>query len=207
MTMQDGAYTSLQRGALKGDLPRVRRLAALLVVLALIFIPDLQTMADDDPAKANKVKAAYIYNFIKFVEWPAVKDPTKSRKASICLQGGDGLVASLESLKRQLAGTLELEIVADATKQSLPGCNLLYIDSGIGYSGMVAAAREHHVLTVSTQEGFADNGGIMEMRTVEKNVGLFSSGKINLRINIRAAEAAALRINPQLQEIAVEIIK
>lgn len=175
----------------------------------LVLFSFSSTNAQDAEAlKAAKVKAAFLYNFIKFVEWPG-RSPATTQKATICIAGNHPFEGALDKLKEQLTGKIDLTIMMNTTASSLGDCHILFIGPGAADSipEMVQQAKKQSVLTVSESNDFADKGGVIEMKTVEKNIGLFSSNKINLRINLKAAEASSLRINAQLLEIAAEVMK
>lgn len=179
-------------------------LASLLLVSGTVAQEE-----DASAAKAAKIKAVFLYNFIKFVEWPAERSPVATRKATICLMGGNKFGSALDNLRKSLTGQMELTVESDVAASSIGACNVLFIThaSGGELAQAVESARRNGVLTVSEMNGFADNGGIIEMKTVEKTIGLFSSNKINLRINLKAADAASLKISAQLLEIAAEVLK
>lgn len=181
----------------------------LFAMVFLVLFSFSSTEAQDANAlKAAKVKAAFLYNFIKFVEWPE-RSPSTTQKATICIAGSHPFENALDTLKAQLAGKIELSISMNSTAASLGDCHILFIGPGATDSipEMVTEAKKHNVLTVSESNDFAEKGGVIEMKTVEKTIGLFSSNKINLRINLKAAEASSLRVNAQLLEIAAEVIK
>lgn len=179
-----------------------------LVFCSTFFITNSDAQ-DDDGARAGKVKAVFLYNFIKFVEWPEGRSPVSSHKVDICIMGENSFGSSLDVLKSGLSGKMDVNILSDVSPSAAGNCHVLFISRGADadIGSVLATARKKSVLTVSEMEAFADKGGIIEMKTVQKSVGLFSSNKINLRINVKAAEAAQLRINAQLLEIAAEVIK
>jgi YfiR/HmsC-like len=178
-------------------------------VLSFFLVSATEAQDDDPAAKAAKVKAVFLYNFIKFVEWSAERSPASSQKATICITGNNPFGSALDALKTTLSGKIDLTITTNVSPAALGKCHILFVtpSESSEFSTMLALTRKHNVLTVSEMNDFADKGGIIEMKTVEKTIGLFSSNKINLRINLKAADAASLRINAQLLEIAAEVIK
>ncbi len=181
----------------------------LCAMSLLVLVSFSSTDAQDASAlKVAKVKAAFLYNFIKFVEWPQ-RSPADTQKATICIAGSHPFENALDTLKSQLAGKIELTIAMNADASALGNCNILFIGTGApdSIAEFISQAKKQNVLTVSESNDFADKGGVIEMKTVEKAIGLFSSNKINLRVNLKAAEASSLRINAQLLEIAAEVIK
>ena len=178
--------------------------AISLVLLA----PNSQAQGDEDEQKASKVKAAYLINFVKFVQWPEALAPATLKKANICFTGPNPFPA-LDSIQANSSGDIQYVISTDVGGADIGNCHVLYVNRGTesAYVSMAERARNASVLTVGESDEFADTSGIIEMKTVQKTVGLFSSGKLNLRINLSHAKDSGLRINAQLLEIAAEVIK
>lgn len=138
----------------------------------------------------TKVKAAYIFNFTKFIEWVGFSRDT----LNICVFGNSTIAEILNDLaSRGNTGRkirVEQEQVAD-----LGQCQLLYIDrSEKTFSSLLVKARGTKVLTVSDANSFAENGGIIGFYIDE--------GKVKLEINPQLAEASDLKISSNLLEIA-----
>ncbi len=183
----------------------------LFVVVALCNIGWMANTnaQDEDFAKAQKLKSAYLYNFIKFANWPQERSPITLHKVQICIMGDSPFGSYLDTLKSGLSSKMEVNIVDVSSVAEVSACHVLFISqvNSIDLDSVLATARKHSVLTVSEAEDFADRGGVVEMKTVQKSVGLFASNKINLRINVKTAEASALHISAQLLEFAAEVIK
>lgn len=137
-----------------------------------------------------KVKAAYVFHVIKFVDWPALPGDT----LTLCISGSDAVSA--------LLGDLAGKPVKERPLRILPGvpsdpaqCQVLYVGgSERRWVELQPRLRNHGVLTVSDQDGFARNGGI---------IGFYpEAGRIRLEINPEAARQANLRISAKLLELA-----
>ena len=104
---------------------------------------------------------------------------------------------------------LTFNIKQNVSDADIPTCHILFISTSeerrVG--ALLARAKDYPSLTVSEIHGFIEDGGIIEMVKTEQNIGLFSKDKINLRINAKQAEKEGLRIDPELLEIAAEVIK
>lgn len=139
----------------------------------------------------TKVKAAYIFNFTKFVEWIGFSRDT----LNICVLGNNAIAEILKDLAsrntgRKIRVELELEQMADLTQ-----CQILYIDSSENtFSDLFDKVRGAKVLTVSDANSFAKNGGIIGFYNYE--------GKVKLEINPQLAQASDLKISSNLLEIA-----
>lgn len=181
-------------------------LALLCSGLILASAADAQ---EGDDEKATKVKVAFLYNFIKYVEWPEGRSPSLTHKATLCVSGNTSFGPALRVLQSSLAGKIDLSIMQDITPAEVGSCNIMFLASasGSGSAQLLSEARKGGVLTVSDAGEFADNGGVIEMSPGKKAVGLFALDRISLRVNVRVAEASGLRISPQLLEIAAEVIK
>jgi hypothetical protein len=188
------------------------------IILALMFFatagycvdgPALALEEGDKATKEYLVKAAYLYNFVKFVQWPGAQALAQTHNANICIMGQDNFGSALDLFKKASSPQLTLNVKRDITENEITDCHILFISKSEEgrVSSILSRINNRPVLTVSALKGFADEGGIVEMVKVEKTVGLFSKDKINLRINVRAAEAENLRIDAQLLEIAAEVIK
>lgn len=186
-------------------------LAAMIMVCLSTFAP--ATIAEErleKSAKEYQVKAAFLYNFVKFVEWPGVQALQQTHAANICIIGDEefgGIAATI--FKQASSAQLALNVKLDVSGVDLRSCHVLFIsrlEEG-HVPSLLASMRSQPVLTVSDAKGFADKGGIIEMVKTEKTIGLFSKDKINLRINLKAAEAEGLRIDADLLKIAAEVIR
>lgn len=145
------------------------------------------------------MKAAFVYNFVRFVEWP---------ESSV---GAEGLVIGVlkdnefgEHVSRIVAGKTvgghPIQVRSFDDSSSLVGCHVLFV--GASASGEIDAIltvlSTQHVLTVSHLEDFAAQGGI---------IGFYKSdNKLRFRINVNAARHAGIKISSKLLDLA-EIIE
>lgn len=168
------------------------------IALLLLFSPAL-AQAQQHPTEAQ-VKAAYLYNFGKFVRWQG-DSPPKHDSFDICVLGKDPFGAVLDSTvegetidgKRVTASRL-------AGVQDVAHCSVLFLASSeeSRLNLILATARRSNVLTVSDLPHFSDRGGI---------IGLVMQGdRIRFRVNRRAAEDSHLVLSSELLKVAVEVI-
>ena len=155
----------------------------------------------DDGNKEYLIKAAFIYNFIKYVEWPGSAAVSSNPSIDVCTIGQSGLDDTGSVFKAASSSSLALKLVGESNpRDAAKHCHVLFIaqseESRLG--SILAALKGQPVLTVSDIDGFADHGGMIGF-TTEDN-------KIKLVINTRPASAAGLRIDAQLLAIAVKVI-
>jgi hypothetical protein len=155
--------------------------------------------ADSTIAREYKVKAAFIYNFAKFVEWPPQKIGSESAPLVIGVLGpnlfGDELENALKG--RQINGR-DIVVRQFDDVEAAKGAHLLFISVN-DETKLRKALKEYGVLTIGQSESFARNGGIITFT--------FEHDKLRFEINIGAAEQAGLKISAQLQKLAQTVRK
>jgi hypothetical protein len=155
--------------------------------------------ADSTIAREYKVKAAFIYNFAKFVEWPAQKLGGDSTPIVIGVLGpnpfGDELENALKG--RQINGRgIVVRQFDDA--EGAKAAHLLFVSAN-DETKLRKALKEYGVLTIGQSESFTRNGGIITFT--------FEHDKLGFEINVGAAEQAGLKISAQLQKLAKSVRK
>lgn len=150
----------------------------------------------------NRVKAAYLYNFLLFVNWPETApaaDPQTPWR--VCVLGETGLAEALQPMagRRARGRPVELEPLHDTA--SLAGCQVVFLaaSSATRLPDVVAAARGDAVLTVSDAPGFAQRGGMIGF--------VLHDGRIRIEVNLAAARQAGLEISSKLLEVALRVFK
>lgn len=174
----------------------VRRLA-FLVLLAL---PEAQGapagLLGEGPTE-YEVKAAYLYNFAKFVEWPAETFKDGSEPFVIAVVGRDPFGTALDQI---LAGKtvnghpVAIRRVADAAQAR--GAHIVYLAAPEGGTVPLVLRRisRDGVLTVGDGRDFAAQGGIIGFRTEHR--------RVRFDINPHRAERAGLKVSSQLLKLA-----
>ena len=148
--------------------------------------------ATADPPSEAAVKAAFVYNFAKFVEWPA--NLSAADAMTLCVAGTrPELAVSLAGLAGKSVQGHTLAVKNNVNAADLESCHVLFLGNDARPLAGLARGRAG-LLTVSDIPGFAQSGGI---------IGLFSEGdKIRFEINPRSAEAAGLKLSSQLMKLA-----
>jgi hypothetical protein len=159
------------------------------------------SVARADDSKEYLVKAAFIYNFVKFVEWPDGKAISKQNSIDICIIGDSGLSQTSSVFKAASTAKLSLSLVEEKNPHNAPShCHIAFIGGSeeSRLDEILAALKSQPLLTVSDIDGFAEHGGMIGF-TTEDN-------KVKLVINPKAASATGIRIDAQLLEIAAKVI-
>lgn len=144
-----------------------------------------------------QVKAAFLYNFAKFIDWPpnAFSDP--KQPLSVCVYGHDPFDKVLEdSLLSKSIGERRISVGHASRLQDLEGCQLVFVAGadGVRIPDLVKHLHGRPVLLVGESEGFATSGGAIQF-TIE-------DGRVRFVINPDAAERAGLKVSSKLLALA-----
>ena len=143
-----------------------------------------------------QVKAAFLYNFVKFVEWPAAAiDPQEP--ITLCVLGkdpfGDALSRAIEG-KSVNGHRIATRRIAEAAKAQ--SCHVLFVsasESGRA-AEIIRAVRSWNVLTVSEIDRFLDRGGMINF--------VMDGQRVRFQINAKVAIEAGLKISSKLLQLA-----
>ena len=143
------------------------------------------------------LKAAFIYNFAKFTEWPADARATGAPLV-LCVLGDTAIGGALERAvkERTLAGHSIGVSQTAPDRRSLAGCHVAYV-AGVTASEaakVVAELRDAPVLTISEIEGFTKMGGIAQF--------FFENGQLRFDVQVASAKRARLQISSRLLALA-----
>lgn len=142
-----------------------------------------------------QLKAAYLVNFLKYVEWPAQR-----LTANLCLVGRDSLGAALASYEGRVIGDAPVVVRRVASPEQAVDCHLLFIAESEDrrYSAILRWVDRQPVLTVSDGEGFLrEGGGILLVR---------SDGRLAFEVNADALARAGLKPNSQMMRLARQVV-
>jgi hypothetical protein len=202
---------------------KIRITIFLILVLVLAAAGLLQaTDSDSAPSKEYQVKAAFIYNFIKFVEWPKeASEQETTEPITIGIIGKNPFGTAFEAItkKRIHNRKVVLKHFPGFAKNSvryrkdnetkykykdadaLKACNVLFVGSSESKYGkeIIDIVKDNSVLTIGETKNFLEDGGIVGFVTEEK--------KVRFGINLIAAERAELKIRSKLLRLAKRVIK
>ena len=173
---------------------------AVIVMLALLQIPVVR--AQQSKATEYQVKAAYLYNFGRFVQWPPTATAAKGDSFSICVIGQDPFGTALDAI---LAGeTIDGKAVVAkrvAKPQDALNCRVLYISASEDsrLKELLAALDNAGVLTVSDIPQFSQRGGMIQFVMV--------GNKIRFEVNLTSAQDAGLTLSSGLLKVAAAVRK
>jgi hypothetical protein len=173
------------------------RTSILRIVLILWVGAFWRAQAGDAEIEEYQVKAAFLFNFAKFVEWPAEAFASADGPMEICVLGPNPFGSSLDkAVQGKVVGhrTFLVREVRDAQQAS--ECHMVFVSaSGWARSrAMLGDIKKCCVLTVGETVEFIDGGGIINLRLEE--------ARVRVEINPDAAARARLRISSKLLSLA-----
>jgi hypothetical protein len=169
--------------------------ALLLFVCAVIYVPCTVLAAPAQPEE-YEIKAAFIFNMLQFVEWPAEELSSRGTMA-VCIYGKNPFGASLDSIegKKVWGKTLLLRKIYQL--QQIRHCQIVFISSS-EHNAMPAVlniTRGIPILTIGDTEGFSEQGVIINFFIAENN-------KVRFEINKEASMRAGLKISSHLLKLS-----
>ena len=152
--------------------------------------------ANAQVSQEYEIKAAFLYNFIKLIEWPPEVLPESSPNITMCVLGEDPFGETIDFIADKSVKGKKLLIRRLANPTGTEHCNILFISSSEQgrLVPILNSIKRPGVLTVGDMERFVQQGGIINL-VVERN-------KVRFEINMDAAERAGLKISSKLLNLA-----
>jgi hypothetical protein len=148
-------------------------------------------------ATEDQIKAAYLFNFAKFIEWPAEGFDKADAAMNFCTLGRSPVVDELDSAVRGKSIGGHVVIVKHLHgPEEVKGCHLVFLAaSAIKQQGrLLQAARGSPILLVGETSGFARAGGSIDF--------IMENSRLIFEVNNVAAENAHLKISSKLLALA-----
>ena len=183
----------------------MKNIIAYALTLLIVACP---CMAKDDDKIMNEyvVKAAFIYNFAKFVEWPPCREYGCSEfKLVLGIYGWENLSdrvgKAFNAINGKTVGNKVISVRYISDPARLMHCQMVYLFSSNETKGKILADRlkGRPILTVSNEETFVHSGGMIELLKV--------GDKLRFSINRSAAKDASIHIRSQLLKLAREVVE
>ena len=180
--------------------PRPTFLRFLTMVIALVFPTAAILPAQQPKPSEYQVKAAYLYNFGRFVKWPAGIAAGKGDSFAVCVLGQDPFGSTLDSaLAGEALDGKPVVIRRIARPQDAADCRILFVSSTEEHhlKEILAAIDQASVLTVSDIPGFSRRGGIIQF--------VAEGDRVRFEINLASAESARLVLSSELLKVAAAV--
>jgi len=176
---------------------RVKTLHSSLIAALCLLLTATPLSAQPASRQVEyQIKAGYIYNFAKFVEWPPPPLPDGANFRVGVLVDENAYTVIAETLRGRLIGDHPLEVVLLKLDTDASNCRVVFIPRSVGITPRQfhAAQPAARVLLVGEKDGFAASGG---------EIGFVPRGdNLRYQVNLAAAEHAGLRLSARLASLA-----
>jgi len=169
----------------------------LLLALTAAFSWSPALLAQSDGIRREyEIKAAYLYNFINYIDWPADALPPAGGTIMIGIMGENPFGAALDPLNGKQVKGRTLVVKQIAGPQDLAQCQIVFFSSSEKprLPELLQQLKDSQILTVSEIDGFAQRGGIINFIS-ERN-------KVRFEINPDTARRLGLTISSELLKLA-----
>jgi hypothetical protein len=172
----------------------------LTMVIAWAFFTATGLLAQQAKPSEYQVKAAYLYNFGRFVKWPAGVAAGKGDSFPVCVLGRDPFGPILDSTLAGEALEGKPVVIRRITRpQDATDCRILFVSSTEEHhlKEILAAIDQAGVLTVSDIPGFSRRGGMIQF--------VVEGDRVRFEINLASTESARLVLSSELLKVAAAV--
>ena len=143
-----------------------------------------------------QVKAAFIYQFINFIDWPPSSNFNNSPSINLCIIGDDPFGRAIDDMRSETIKGKKPAIRRYASYEEARNCHIIFIPASEKYHAgqILKATRKSTALTVGDMEEFAGKGAIISF-FIEEN-------KVRFIINTEAAKRSGLKISAKLLKLS-----
>lgn len=144
-----------------------------------------------------QMKAAFIYNFAKLVEWPAEAFAAPDAPVNVCVLGANPFGGALDAISGRAVDANRKVAVKRAGKiDDTKGCHIVFVGESekASFAKVIDVMKAAPILSVSDVDGFNQAGGVITLVRADNKVGI--------KLNIKAAQQARLKLSPQLLRLA-----
>ena len=170
----------------------------ILFFLCLLIITIISSAFAEEPTR-YEVEAAFVYKFIKFVNWP-YGELEKIEEISLCYLGSGEIEGPLHKLDGYEVKNKKIRIRKHNNIEQILTCQILFIDMPRKANRKVYMdqLKNESILTISHFNGFIEEGGM---------INLFLTGnKVNFEINFNSTKNSNLKVSSKLLKLAKRII-
>jgi hypothetical protein len=154
------------------------------------------------PAAASRdeyeVKAAFLLNFARLVEWPDPARPAPQQPVVVSVLGSAEVEQAISrGVGDSVVGDHPVVVKRISGAEEIGGSHILFVtrEHAEAAAALAETARRHAALAVGESEGFASQGGVINFFTEDR--------KLRFEINPDAAKSAGLKISSRLLRLAV----
>lgn len=147
-------------------------------------------------AYENQVKATFVYNFSRFIDWPAGTFTSGKSSLTVCALGDNPFGGALDSIKGKNVQGRKVKIERLTNFSKLEACQILLISSSERehLKQILDSARHLRILTISEMSQFTQAGGIVALA--------MRKDRIHFSVNLAAANETGVKISSTVLRLA-----
>ncbi|WP_171013469.1 YfiR family protein [Chitinivorax sp. B] len=171
-----------------------------LLLLMLVCATGPSAMALNEPDLEHQIKAAYLYKFLGYVEWPSTAFAQLGAPVIIGVIGADAVATELGRLKSgRLVNNRAIEVKQLRTDDSIAGVHVLYIaqQEASNLKRLLSAIQAQPVLTITDSAGGLDFGSVINFVPVDN--------RVRFEVSVVHAERSGLKVSARLLAVAQRI--
>jgi hypothetical protein len=175
---------------------RLRRILGSVLTL-VVCAATAGGAASQDRSGEDAIKAAFLYNFTKYVDWPATVFDGQTGTFRVCVAADASFAGVIEGMmKGETVRGRPVEVIRLERDANPRVCHLAYFSGQDAErtARLLPAVRQQPVLTVGEGLGFLDQGGLISF-ALENN-------KVRFDVNKRGADQSGLRVSSKLLGVA-----
>jgi hypothetical protein len=171
-----------------------RRIVGALAALCLALAPPAH--AADAELAEYQVKAAYLYNFISFTEWPEAL----GSRLTLCVYGPDPFGADIDMLEGKSVGGRTLAVIRVNAVEALASCQVVFLTREVmsNLPRILGQVRGSAILTIADSPGAVRDGVAINL--------LDDADRIAFEVNLAAVHGQGLNLSFQLLRLASEVL-
>lgn len=167
------------------------------ILFVTFFLFGISNIYSQPKSSENNVKAVFIYNFTKYLEWSKEVD---SKTFDIVIFGKSDITNPLiEIAKIRKAGEKKINVSQINDISKIPDCHILFVDPSEEelLPELLQIAKQKNILIISSKKGFGNQGVPINFVTID--------GKVKFEINIDSIENIGVKPSSQLLKLAILI--
>lgn len=162
------------------------------------------SMGGSNINREYRVKAAFLYNFAKFIDWPGNKP---DQVFQFCIVGEKTLGLAMETIAGKTVRGQVISVQRSSVYDQKSNCHLLFVSNfnGLSVKSLVDRLTRQGVVTVGEGEQFVRHGGMIGF--TKKNKANAAPGKVSVgfAINVNTAQRAGVRVSSELLKLATVV--
>jgi hypothetical protein len=174
---------------------RMRSCRKILCSILLLLVLSPATVYPQ--AGEYELKAAFLYNFTQFVEWPESAFSAPDTPFQLCIVGEDPFGRVLDDIvTTEFVNQHPIVVRRIQNVENTPACHMIFVseNTNIPFESVLDAIGDLPVLVVGDLPQFAEKGGTIAFRLVNR--------RIRLEVNLSAARMANLKISSKLLRLS-----